>query len=243
MMGSKDARQIVRSVAIDREAEGRDPLELCLVDGLSRILNAVTPLILIAIVRLSIREEEQQPMRGRLPHQSGRGVTDRRPNARVLLGLKGADPKRDLPPIRFFKAFDLTDDHRIGPFTRKGEYGPRLAHPIECHADQEERLALDIDDAAMGSNPCIGRSADVDEKGDGEITLGDAARLIERFGQRSPRAEIRISLHVSGKIDLITIEEPPPRHARGAEHLKTPPNRMEKAAMFFEGGVNPLLRT
>ena len=63
-----------------------------LLDRLARVLDRVAALIMVEVVGLAVREQEQEAMALGPGLELGRGVPERRADAGVLAGAQGGDP-------------------------------------------------------------------------------------------------------------------------------------------------------
>jgi hypothetical protein len=64
---------------IDREAERDQALKAGLGDGLARVLDAVTTLVLVDVVRLAVGEEQEKSVTSRLARQQRADVANAAP--------------------------------------------------------------------------------------------------------------------------------------------------------------------
>src|SRR4029453_4788733 len=77
----------------------------------SRILNAVWTLVFILIVRLAIRQQEEQPVAGPLSAEGCSQVPNRRTYARIGLCVESGDALMHNGPIGLLKSFHPTHVH------------------------------------------------------------------------------------------------------------------------------------
>ena len=94
---------------------GADALELRFGDGLPRVLETVTPIVSIDIVRLAVRQQKQKSVCGGFVHQRRAGMTDRSACARVLFRFQCGDAPSDMVAVLLVERLIVRTIPTCGP--------------------------------------------------------------------------------------------------------------------------------
>src|SRR5215831_10600226 len=91
---AENPRQVFRGVGVDGQTKRKDARRPGFENGLTRVFDAVRPLVAIDVVRPAVGKNQQQTMSGRSPREMARRKANRRAEPREAAGL---DPG-DAPP-------------------------------------------------------------------------------------------------------------------------------------------------
>src|SRR5262249_36534495 len=149
----EDCRQIGWRRAIDGEAEGHEPLESTLRDRLARVLDAISALVLVEVVRLAVRQQQEQAVPRRLSGQDGTRVTESRTHTRVPVGLEPGHSGPHQTAGRLVERLDGEEVDVRRPAARESQNRMRVTERIEPLEQDDQRLLLDIDDSGAPAHP------------------------------------------------------------------------------------------
>ena len=125
---AENPRRVPRRLAIDRQAEHRDPLSPRFRDRLPRIFHPIAALVDIHVVRLPIGQDEQETARRRFTAERRGEVTDRRAETGVAVGVQRRNPPADRDARRARRTSSTagpTHRRRLRPRTRIRHSGRR----------------------------------------------------------------------------------------------------------------------
>ena len=160
-----------------------------------------------------------------LAREQPRGVTDRRPHARVVARRDRRDPPLDGGPVALVEQLDA-EELRAQPFhPREAVDRVAVAERLEPLAEQHERLA----DRRV--DPALGRGGHVDEEDRRDVARVAHEADEEPIRGRAPGGEIGAGLDRRVEVDLVAVALSAHEALAGAHRLEGAADARERAAV------------
>ena len=179
------------------------------------------PLIGIDVVRLAIRQDQQQPALNALARQRGARVSDCRAHPRVPIRVERGNPTPNGGVRSLCEALQAHDRDILGPFTREGRDRVSIAEGVQRLAQHEERFSFNVDDALLTGNPTVGGGAHVYEQRDRKIPAGGAHGDIQPIVDDPACVSIGDCRHTGRDVQLRTVRLPVDPSPAGTNPLES----------------------
>ena len=154
--------------------------------GLSRVLDAKAAVIMIDVVGLAVREDQQQAMAFGTLGEDLLDVADRGAHAGVGAGPKCCDPAKGGAAERLVERLDSGNPDMVAFGRGEAPDAEAVAAGLEAVGECRQRLLLDVKDAAF-VDPGIGGERDVDQHGGGQIARLVAHIEVDLVGEAAGR--------------------------------------------------------